>query len=108
VINVSSGTTNLSSSRFGIGQFDRATYPGQSIQHHLLLIGNDTQLIYVGRFPTLDGAKTYARSIIPALTDIMKVPKEKFSIFIITQENLNKLNNQKLLDSYLDYYQKNY
>ncbi|MDB5087840.1 MAG: hypothetical protein JWR09_1834, partial [Mucilaginibacter sp.] len=32
----------------------------------------------------------------------------KYSFFIISQENLNKLADAKLLDSYLDYYQKNF
>jgi len=68
----------------------------------------DNQLIYVGRFLSLEGVKDYARQIIPLLPDIMKVPKDKYSFFIITQENLNKLADKKTLDSYIDYYQKNY
>jgi len=108
VVNVSSGTTNLSSSRFGIGQFDRANYAGKGIKHQLMGIEADNQLIYVGRFLSLDGVKNYARQIIPLLPDIMKVPKDKYSFFIITQENLNKLADKKTLDSYIDYYQKNY
>jgi hypothetical protein len=38
----------------------------------------------------------------------MKVPKDKYSFFIITQENLNKLADQNTLDSYIEYYQNNY
>ena len=108
VINVSTGTTNLSSSRFGIGQFNRANYPGNGIKHELMPIGDDNQLIYVGRFLSYDGVKKYADGIVPLLPDIMKVPQNKYSFFIITQENLNKLADKKTLDSYLDYYQKNY
>jgi hypothetical protein len=36
------------------------------------------------------------------------VPKDKYSFFIITQENLDKLADKKLLDSYFDYYQQTY
>jgi tetratricopeptide (TPR) repeat protein len=115
VVNVSSGTTNLASSRFGIGQFNRANLPAGGIKHQLMSIGDDTQLIYVGRFYSMDAVKAYARAIIPLMPDIMKVPKDKYSFFIITQENLDKLNNppagqagKNLLDSYIDYYQKNY
>jgi tetratricopeptide (TPR) repeat protein len=108
VVNVNSGTTNLSSSRFGIGQFDRANYQGKGIKHQLIAIESDNQLIYVGRFMTLEGVKNYARQIVPLLPDIMKVPRDKYSFFIITQENLNKLADKKTLDSYIDYYQKNY
>jgi len=108
VVNVSTGTTNLSSSRFGIGQFNRVNYTGRGIKHQLMAIGADNQLIYVGRFTSLDAAKIYARNIIPILPDIMKVPQDKYSFFIITQENLNKLADKKTLDSYVDYYQINY
>jgi len=107
-VNVKSGTTNLASSRFGFGQFNRANYAGKNIKHQLLPIGADNQVIYVGRFYTLDDVKNYARQVIPLLPDIMKVPKDKYTFFIITQENLNKLADAKLLDSYSDFYQKNF
>ncbi len=108
VVNVNSGTTNLSSSRFGIGQYNRVMYPGKGIKHQLLAVGADNQLIYVGRFLTLEGVRKYARAIAQFLPEIMKVPKDKYSFFIITQENLNKLADKKTLDSYMDYYQRNY
>jgi tetratricopeptide (TPR) repeat protein len=108
VVHVSTATINLSSSRFGIGQFNRANYQGKGIKHQLLPVGQDDQLIYVGRFVTLAGVKKYAQEIIPLMPDIMKAPKDKYSFFIITQENLNKLADKKTLDSYIDYYQKNY
>jgi hypothetical protein len=108
VIQVNSGTTNLSSSRFGVGEFDRAHYAGTGIKHQLMDVGDDIQLIYVGLFTSVDIANKYSKGIVPLLPDIMKVPKEKYSYFIITQENLNKLANKKTLDDYIDYYQKNY
>ena len=108
VVNVNSSTSNLSSSRFGIGQFNRANYAGNGIRHQLVNAGPDNQLIYVGRFLTLNGVKKYAQAIIPLMPDIMKVPKDKYSFFIITKENLDKLADKKALDSYMDFYQKNY
>ncbi|WP_184547959.1 tetratricopeptide repeat protein [Mucilaginibacter sp. FT3.2] len=107
-INVTTGTTNLASSRFGIGQFNRTRPTGNTVRHSLLPIGTDDQLIVVGRFYTLDDVKKYAHGIIPLLPDIMKVPKDKYSFFIITRENLDKLADPKTLDSYIDYYQKYY
>ena len=107
-INVSSGTTNLASSRFGVGQFNRTSYQGSPIKHQLKPVGADNQLIYVGRFNNREEAKEYARKIIPLIPQIMKVPADKYSFFIITQENLDKLADRKLLDSYMDYYQKNF
>jgi tetratricopeptide (TPR) repeat protein len=108
VVNVSSGTTNLASSRFGIGQFNRTRFSGSSIKHDLKPIGADDQLIFVGRFYSLEDVKKYARGIIPLMPEVMKVPKDKCSFFIITKENLDKLADQKTLDSYIDYYQKYY
>jgi tetratricopeptide (TPR) repeat protein len=108
VVNVNSSTTNLSSSRFGIGQFNRVNYTGKGIKHELKAVGSDNQLIFVGRFLTLNGVKKYVREIVPLLPDIIKAPKDKYSFFIITQENLNKLADKTTLDSYIDYYQKNY
>jgi tetratricopeptide (TPR) repeat protein len=107
-INVNSGTTNLASSRFGVGQFNRTSYQGSSIKHQLKLVGADNQLIYVGRFINKEEAKEYARKIVPLMPQIMKVPADKYSFFIITQENLDKLADRKLLDSYIEYYQKNF
>ncbi|HWZ02443.1 MAG TPA: hypothetical protein VNX40_02470 [Mucilaginibacter sp.] len=108
VVNVTSGTTNLASSRFGIGQFTRANYAGNGIKHQLKTVGDNDQVIYVGLFPSLESVKKYARDIASLLPDIMKVPKDKYSFFIITKENLDKLADQKTLDSYIDYYQNNY
>ncbi|MFC0515833.1 hypothetical protein ACFFGT_16545 [Mucilaginibacter angelicae] len=108
VINVSSGTTNLASTRFGVGQFNRTRYTRSEVIHHVKSVGDNNQLIYVGRFYSLADAKDYARTIIPLLPDIMKVPRDKYSFFIITKENLDKLATQSILDSYFDYYQKFY
>ncbi|MDB5159031.1 MAG: hypothetical protein JWR50_3738 [Mucilaginibacter sp.] len=106
VVNVSTGTTDLSSSRFGIGQFNRANFRANTIRHQLKNAGPDNQLIYVGRFYSLATAKDYARAIIPLMPQIMKVPADKYSFFIITQENLDKLAAKKILDDYIEYYQQ--
>ena len=108
VVRVNSGTTNLASSRFGIGQFNRVNFESTEIKHQLRNAGPDNQLIYVGRFTSLANVKDYARAIIPLMPDIMKVPKDKYSFFIITKENLDKLADQKTLDSYISYYEKTY
>lgn len=108
VVNVSTSRVNLASSRFGIGQFNRANYQGKNIRHQAMFAGPDNQLIYVGRFYSLGEVKAYARAIIPLMPDIMKVPADKYSFFIITKQNLDKLADKKTLDSYVDYYQQNY
>lgn len=106
VINVSTGTTDLSSSRFGIGQYNRANFPNKGYRHILRFAGPDNQLIYIEKFVGLAAVKDYAKSIIPFMPQIMKVSADKYSFFIITKENLNKLANKKLLDDYIEYYQQ--
>ncbi len=106
VVNVSTGTTDLSSSRFGIGQFNRTNFQANTIRHQLKNVGADNQLIYVGRFRSFASAKNYAIAIIKLMPQIMKVPSDKYSFFIITQENLDKLAGKKLLDDYINYYQQ--
>ncbi|GAA4324818.1 hypothetical protein GCM10023149_26710 [Mucilaginibacter gynuensis] len=108
VINVADNRTSLSSSRFGVGQFNRSRYQGVDIKHQLKDVGANNQLIFVGRFYSLEAVKIYARSIVPLMPDIMKVPKEKYSFFIITQQNLDKLTDKKTLDNYVEYYQDNF
>ncbi|MEO6851753.1 MAG: hypothetical protein ABI203_10815, partial [Mucilaginibacter sp.] len=108
VINVNSGSTNLASSRFGIGQFNRANYDNAQINHQVIYVGENNTLIYVGRFYSIADVKAYARAVIPVMGDIMKVPKDEYNFFIITQANLDKLTTKARLDSYLDFYQDNY
>ena len=99
---------DLSSSRFGIGQFNRATYKQNSLVHRLKFAGPNNQLIFVGRFTSLAGVQAYAKALTPLLPDVMKVAKDKYSFFIITQENLNKLADKNLLDSYINYYEQTF
>lgn len=108
VLNVATVSVDMAPTRFGVGQFNRTHYPPNAISHQLKAVGDENQLIYVGRFYSLEDVKKYARGIVPLLPEIMKVPKEKYSFFIITQENLNKLVDKKTLDSYFDYYQQTY
>jgi len=107
VVNVTDAG-NLASSRFGFGQFNRANFQPGAITHQLLSVGDNNQLIYIGRFYSLGTAKDYAKAIVPLLPDIMKVPKNLYSFFIITGENLLKLKDKSMLDMYMDYYRNNY
>ncbi|HEY0898862.1 MAG TPA: tetratricopeptide repeat protein, partial [Sphingobacteriaceae bacterium] len=50
VVNVQDPRVNLSSSRFGIGQFNRSRYAGSTIKHQLKSVNNQNQLIFVGEF----------------------------------------------------------
>jgi tetratricopeptide (TPR) repeat protein len=107
VIDVADATLTLSSSRFGIGQFNRGNYAGQNLRHQLKEFDND-QLIYVGNFSNFDDAKTYAEGITPQLKQIMKVPANIYTGFIISKENFDKLTSKDVLNKYLEFYKNNY
>lgn len=107
VIDVADASLTLSSSRFGIGQFNRGNYAESNLKHQLTEFDND-QLIYVGNFLSFAEAKSYADGITPQLKQIMKVPAGTYSSFIISKENFEKLRNKDLVTKYLDFYKNNY
>lgn len=107
VIDVADATLTLSSSRFGIGQFNRGNYAGANLRHQLKEFDND-QLIYVGNFSNFEDAKAYAEGITPLLGRIMKVPANTYTGFIISKENFDKLTSKDLLNKYLEFYKNTY
>lgn len=107
IINVADASLTLSSSRFGIGQFNRGNYAGSNLRHQLKEFDND-QLIFVGNFSSFEDAKNYANGIVPQLKQIMKVPVNMYTSFIISKENFDKLNTKALLDKYIEFYKNSY
>jgi len=107
VIDVADATLTLSSSRFGIGQFNRGNYPDNDLAHKLIELDND-QLIYITSFVDLEDARIYQASILSQLKNIMKVPADKYQYFIISKENFEKLTNKDRIKEYLDFYRNNY
>lgn len=108
VINISDPGVNLSSSRFGIGQFNRINLPGSGIKHQLKPISDQNQLIFVGPFEGREAAQNYFNNITPMMKQIMKIPAAKYSTFFINQQNLDKIINRELLDRYVEFYKNNY
>lgn len=104
IVNVRDGRANLNSSRFGIGQFNRTKYSGAAIKHQLKRVNNQNQLIFVGPFDGREAAAAYHREIMPLMGQIMKVPADRFSTFIITREDLAKLEDGEDLEQYIEFY----
>ncbi|GGI27815.1 hypothetical protein GCM10008119_29540 [Pedobacter mendelii] len=107
VIDVADASLTLSSSRFGIGQFNRGNYPDNDLAHKLVELDDD-QLIYVTSFVDLEDAKIYEESIKGQLKNIMKVPVTKYKSFIISKENFEKLSDRNRISEYLEFYKNNY
>jgi len=107
VIDVADATLTLSSSRFGIGQFNRGNYPDNDLEHKLVELDND-QLIYITSFIDLEDAKLYESSITGQLKNIMKVPANLYKAFIISKENFGKLTDRQRINEYLEFLKDNY
>lgn len=107
VIDVADATLTLSSSRFGIGQFNRGNYPDNDLVHKLVELDND-QLIYITSFIDLEDAKIYEASITGQLKNIMKVPANLYKGFIISKENFEKLTDRSRINEYLEFLKDNY
>jgi tetratricopeptide (TPR) repeat protein len=107
VISVSDMSMSLSSSRFGVGQFNRVNYAGTGLKHQLYELEED-QLIFVGNFKTVEDVKIYSEGITPQLQKIMKVPSGAYKGFYISQENFDKIKNRETLNRYLEFFKNNY
>lgn len=107
VIAVADASLNVSSSRFGIGQFNRGTYAEENLKHQLIELEQD-QLIYVGDFNTLKDVKAYYAGITAILSKVMKIPLGSYAGFYISKENFSKLKNKETITQYLEFFKNNY
>lgn len=107
VISVSDVSLSVSSSRFGIGQFNRGNYTGDNLKHQLTELDED-QLIYVGDFDNLEKVKAYDEVITSQLPKIMKVPATSYISFYISKENYSKLKDKETINKYLEFFKSNY
>ncbi|MGE6218840.1 tetratricopeptide repeat protein [Nubsella zeaxanthinifaciens] len=106
VVAVNTNTLNVSSSRFGIGQFNRGNYAGNNLRHQLRELDQD-QLIIVGDFNSVTNVQAYYQNIKPQLGRIMKVPAANYTTFAISKENLEKITNRDTLERYIRYISNN-
>jgi tetratricopeptide (TPR) repeat protein len=104
VVHVTEQTFNLSSSRFGIGQFNRTRFPDKQIKHQLKLPDNQNQLIFVGAFSSQDAVADYYAKISPLIPQIMKVPANKYRIFYISKQNFDKLTSGEVINWYIEFF----
>lgn len=107
VVSVASMELSVSSSRFGIGQFNRGSYAGNNLRHQLNDLPED-QIIYVGNFPSINEVLTYAEDIRKQLPKIMKVPANLYTSFIVSKENFDKIKDRATLNRYLVFFKANF
>ena len=108
VINVSEASLNLNSSRFGIGQFNRANFAGDNLKHQLKNINDENQLIVIGAFENKSDLANYRNKILGLLKEIMKVPIEKYSYFLISKQNLDLLKDKTTINKYKTFEQNSF
>lgn len=107
VVSVNSMEISLSSSRFGIGQFNRGSYAGSNLRHQLTDLPED-QVIYVGNFKDINEVNGYAGEIQKQLSKIMKVPANLYKSFIVSKENFDKIKDRATLNRYLEFFKNTY
>ena len=107
VIAVADASLNVSSSRFGIGQFNRGTYAEENLRHQLIELAED-QLIYIGDFSNLKDVKAYYTGITALLPKVMKIPTAAYAGFYISKENFSKLKDKETITQYLEFFKNNY
>ncbi|MGF1924440.1 MAG: tetratricopeptide repeat protein, partial [Bacteroidia bacterium] len=107
VVSVASMELSVSSSRFGIGQFNRGSYAGNNLRHQLNDLPED-QIIYVGNFPSINEVVNYAEEIKKQLPKIMKVPGNLYTSFIVSKENFEKIKDRATLNRYLEFFKANF
>ncbi|WP_444850850.1 type IX secretion system periplasmic lipoprotein PorW/SprE [Parapedobacter tibetensis] len=106
VINVMNERVNLAPSRYGIGQFNRARYGGDNINHQLKMVNGENQLVFIGPFASYDQVKGYETQLLPMMPDIMKIPVEIYNTFVITESNFGTLSDFDKIDDYHISYQE--
>lgn len=100
-------TVSVSSSRFGLGQFNRGNYAGENLKHQLTEL-NDDQLIFIGNFDNVEKVRAYYQVITSQLPKIMKIPATLYIGFYISKENYNKLKDKETINRYLEFFKNNY
>lgn len=106
VVAVNTVSISLSTSRFGIGQFNRGNYTGSNLRHQLKELEKD-QLILVGDFNSMSEVKAYQQNIKNQLGVIIKVPAANYSTFVISKENLDKITDRETLNRYIRFSHSN-
>ncbi|RZK49956.1 MAG: hypothetical protein EOO99_04205 [Pedobacter sp.] len=106
VVAVESMQHSLSSSRFGIGQFNRGLYGGENLKHQLFDL-EEHQVIFVGDFESLEDVEAYTEVITAQLNKIMKVPSNLYKGFYISKANFDLLKSSQNLNRYIQFYKGN-
>ncbi len=106
VVAINTNKISVSSSRFGIGQFNRGNYSGTNLRHQIKELEKD-QLIIVSDFNSVAEVTRYEQSIKPQLGVIIKVPVANYTTFAISKENLDKITNRDTLERYIRYISNN-
>lgn len=101
VIHVFNPRLNLAPSRFGIGQFNRGTFPEANLSHHLKVVNAESQLISIQSFFTYEEVKAYEKAIKPLLSSILKMDADDYQTFITTEVNFGTLSDFEKINTYI-------
>ncbi len=107
VVDVLDAKQNIAQAFASLTQYFYLNFEPGKIQLNLRLIGNN-KLIIAGTFDEKNKSAAVLKELQAKLPDLMKLPEEKYTSFIISEPNLQLTNTPETLAQYLKYYKEQY
>lgn len=104
VILVDDATSNLTPTRYAIGQFMRTQFSHAAYKHALVSLNSGHQLIRVGVFESLEAVRLFEKRIVDLLPEIIKVREKKYSTFVIPKMEFDREQDASSINKYLNKY----
>jgi len=94
--------------RAKIGQFNRSNYSHQKLKHNIKEIDETHQMIYVEEIGELEEAINYYENIFKNLQSFVNFDDQTVFIFIVAEDEFEKLTDQESIQRYINYFKKNF
>lgn len=104
VILVDDASSNLTPTRYAIGQFMRTQFPHAAYKHALVSLNSGHKLIRVGVFESLEAVRLFEKRIVDLLPEIIKVREKKYSTFVIPKMEFDREQDASSINKYLNKY----
>lgn len=102
LILIDDASSNLTPTRYAIGQFMRTQFPHASYKHALVGLKSGHQLIRVGVFESLEAVRLFENRIVNLLPEIIKVREKKYSTFVIPKKEFDGEQDVSSISKYLN------
>lgn len=104
IILLDDASSNLTPTRYAIGQFMRTQFPHAAYKHALVSLNSGHELIRVGVFESLEAVRLFEKRIMDLLPEIIKVREKKYSTFVIPKMEFDREQDASFINKYLNKY----